>query len=132
MTLMNESVFPGEYASWSCEVQSTIPLQFMWYLDDQLVSNVTGSHMNVIASSSYTLNNVNYSDDNSNVRCSVAGSELIVNSSDVYLTGKLQYFLGQPNQFNMYSCANIFRIYVFCTPYVWYLYKIHVSVFPIV
>ena len=87
MGLMNTSVFPGEYASWSCEVQSTIPLRFMWYLDDQLVSNVTGSHMNVTASSSYTLNNVNYSNDNSNVRCSVAGSELVVNSSDVYLTG---------------------------------------------
>ena len=85
---MNTSAFPGEYASWICEVQSTIPLQFMWYLDDQLVSNVTGSHMNVIASSSYTLNNVNYTDDNSNVICSVAGSELIVNSSDVYLNGK--------------------------------------------
>ena len=87
MGLMNTSAFPGEYAYWSCEVQSTIALQFMWYLDDQLVSNVTGSHMNVIASSSYTLNNVNYSDDNSNVRCSVAGSELVVNSSDVYLNG---------------------------------------------
>ena len=85
---MNTSSFPGEYASWSCEVQSTIPLQFMWYLYDQLVLNVTGSHMNVTASSSYTLN-VNYSDDNSNVRCAVAGSELVVNSSDVYLTGKL-------------------------------------------
>ena len=87
MGLMNTSAFPGEYAFWSCEVQSTIPLQFMWYLDDQLVSYVTGSHMNVTASSSYTLNNVNYSDGNSNVRCSVAGSELIVNSSDIYLNG---------------------------------------------
>ena len=82
------SAFPGEYASWSCEVQSTIPLQFMWYIDNQLVSNVTGSHMNVTASSSYTLNNVNYSDDNSIVRCSVAGSKIIVNSSAVCLTGK--------------------------------------------
>ena len=88
MKLMNASVFPGQSASWSCEVQSTVSLQFKWYLDDQLVSNVTGSHMNVITSSSYTLNNVNYSDDNSNVRCSVVGSELVVNSSDVYLTGK--------------------------------------------
>ena len=91
MGLINISAFPGEYASWSCEIQSTIPLQFMWYLDDQLVSNVTGSHMNVITSSSYTLNNVNYSDNNSNVRCSVTGSELVVNSSNVYLNGKLQY-----------------------------------------
>ena len=88
MELMNTSVFPGQYASFMCEVPSTIPLQFTWYLNDQLVSNVTGSHMNVTASSSYTLNNVNYSDDNSNVRCSVAGSELVVNSSVVYLTGK--------------------------------------------
>ena len=85
---MSISVFPGHSASWSCEVPSTIPLQFTWYLNDQLVSNVTGSHMNVTASSSYTLNNVNYSDDNSNVRCSVTGSELAVNSSIVYLTGK--------------------------------------------
>ena len=91
MGLTNTSVFPGQSSSWSCEVQSSIHLQFMWYLDDQLVSNVTGSHMNVIASNSYTISNVNYSDDNSNVRCSVAGSELVVNSSDVYLTGKLQY-----------------------------------------
>ena len=91
MGLMNTSVFPGQSTSWMCEIQSTIPLQFMWYLDDQLVSNVTGSHMNVITSSSYTLNNVNYSDDNSNVRCSVAGSELVVNSSNFYFTGKLQY-----------------------------------------
>ena len=88
MGLINTSAFPGECVSWNCEVQSTIPLQFMWYLDDHLVSNVNGSHMNVIASSSYTLNNVNYSDDNSNVRCSVAGSELVVNSSDIYLNGK--------------------------------------------
>ena len=91
MGLMSTSLFPGQSASWSCEVQSTIPLQFIWYLDDQLVSNVTGSHMNVITSSSYTLNNVNYSDDNSNVRCSVAGSELVVNSSDAYLNGKMRY-----------------------------------------
>ena len=88
MGLMNASAFPGEFTSWSCEVQSTISLQFMWYLDDQLVSNVTGSHLNLIASSSYTLNNVNYSDDNSNVRCSVAGSKLVVNSSDVFFNGK--------------------------------------------
>ena len=88
MGLMSTSVFPGQLASWNCEVQSTIPLQFMWYLDDQLVSNVTGSHMNVTTSSSYTFNNVNYSDDNSNVSCSVASSELVVNSSDVYLNGK--------------------------------------------
>ena len=88
MGLMNTSVFPGQSASFMCEVPSTIPLQFTWYLNDQLVSNVTGSHMNVIASSSYTLNNVNYSDDNSSVRCSVAGSELVVNGSVVYLTGK--------------------------------------------
>ena len=91
MGLMSTSLFPGQSASWSCEVQSTIPLQFMWYLDDQLVSNVIGLNMNVITSSSYTLNNVNYSDDNSNVRCSVAGSELVVNSSDVYLNGNLRY-----------------------------------------
>ena len=88
MGLMNTSVFPGQFAFFMCEIPSTIPLQFTWYLNDQLVSNVTGSHMNVTASSSYTLNNVNYSDDNSNVRCSVAGSELAVNSSVVYLTGK--------------------------------------------
>ena len=98
MGLMNTSVFPGQFASWSCEVHSTTSLQFMWYLDDQLVSNITGSHMNVTASSSYTVNNVNYSDDSSNVRCSVAGSELVVNSSDVYLTGKLQYLCTYMNK----------------------------------
>ena len=95
MGLMNTSVYPGQSPSFMCEVPSTIPLQFTWYLNDQLVSNVTGSHMNVTASSSYTLNNVNYSDDNSNVRCSVAGSELVVNSSVAYLTGKLLWLTFQ-------------------------------------
>ena len=85
---MNTSAFPGQSSSWNCQVQSTIPLQFMWYLNGQLVSNTTGSHMDVTASSSYTLINVSYSDDGSNVRCSAAGSSLVVNSSDVYLTGK--------------------------------------------
>ena len=88
MGLMNTSVFPGQSASWNCQVQSTIPLQFMWYLNGQLVSSATRSHMDVTASSSYTLTNVSYSDDGSNVRCSAAGSSLVVNSSDVYLTGK--------------------------------------------
>ena len=45
--------------------------------------------MDVTASNSYTLNNVNYSDDGSNVRCSAAGGSLVVNSSDVSLIGKL-------------------------------------------
>ena len=88
MGLMNTSAFPGQLASWNCQVQSTIPLQFMWYLNGQLVSNTTGSHMDVTASNSYTITDVNYSDDGSNVRCSAAGSSLVVNSSDVYLTGK--------------------------------------------
>ena len=44
--------------------------------------------MDVTANSSFTLTNVSYSDDGSNVRCSAAGSILVVNSSDVYLTGK--------------------------------------------
>ena len=95
MRLMNISVYHGQSPSFMCEVPSTIPLQFTWYLNDQLVSNVTGSHMNVTASSLYTLNNVNYSDDNSNVRCSVAGSELVVNSSVAYLTGKLLWLTFQ-------------------------------------
>ena len=88
MGLTNASALPGQSASWNCQVQSTISLQFMWYLNGQLVSNTTGSHMDVTASSSYTLNNVNYSDDGSNVRCSAAGGSLVVNSSVVYLTGK--------------------------------------------
>ena len=88
MGLMNTSAFPGQFASWNCQVQSTIPLQFMWYLNGQLVLNTTGSHMDVTASSLYTLNNVNYSDDGSNVRCSAAGGSLVVNSSNVYITGK--------------------------------------------
>ena len=88
MGLANISAFPGEYASWICVVQSSIPLHFMWYLDDQLVSNVTGLHMNVTASSSYTLHNINYSDDNFNVRCSAIGSNLVINSISFYLTGK--------------------------------------------
>ena len=86
------SSFPGNSVSWSCEVQSTIPLQFMWYLNEQLILNVTGSHTNTtsIASSSYTLSNISYSDDTSSVRCSATGSTLMVNSNNVYLTGKSQ------------------------------------------
>ena len=92
MGLMNMSSFPGNSVSWSCEVQSTIPLQFMWYLNEQLILNVTGSHTNTtsIASSSYTLSNISYSDHTSSVRCSATGSTLMVNSNNVYLTGKSQ------------------------------------------
>ena len=92
MGLMNVSAYPGQNPSWSCEVQSTIPLEFTWYYNDELVSNssVSGSqsHMSDTASSSYTLPNVSYFDDGSMVRCSAAGSVLVVNSSVVYLTGK--------------------------------------------
>ena len=55
--------------------------------------------MDVTASSSYTLTNVSYSDDGSNVRCSAAGSSLLVNSSDVSLTGKSIWIS------YMYSCS---------------------------
>ena len=85
---MNVSAFPGQFVSWSCEVQSTIPLQFMWYLNEQPILNVTGSYTNMTSSSSYSLNNVSYFDHSSNIRCSATGNTLIVNSSDVYLTGK--------------------------------------------
>ena len=91
MRLTNASAFPGQFASWSCQVQSTIPLQFMWYLNRQLNFTTTGSHMNDTSSSSYMLNNVTYSDDGSNVRCSANASGLVVISNNVYLTGKLQY-----------------------------------------
>ena len=88
---MNTSVFPGHSASWMCEVQSKFSLQFTWYLNDVLVSNVATSHVGSIARSSYTLYNVNYTDNSSTVRCSGAGTSLVVNSSVVYLTGKLLY-----------------------------------------
>ena len=114
MGLMNTSAYPGQIASFMCEVPSTIPLQFTWYLNDQLVSNVTGSHMNVTASSSYTLNNVNYSDDNSNVRCSVAGSELVVNSSVVYLTGKSLWLMYLSDHFTKLSYMYAMYIYSHC------------------
>ena len=96
MGLLDESVFPGESASWSCKVPSTIPLQFSWYLHDVLISDFTDSHMDTTASSLYTLNNVSYSDDNSTVRCSAAGSSLMVNSSVVYLTGKPLWLILKP------------------------------------
>ena len=95
--LVDISVFPGDSASWMCEVQSTIPLQFTWYLNNVLVSNVTGSHMATTTSSMYTLYNVNYTDNSSStVRCSAAGSELVVNSSDVSLTGKSLWLIFKP------------------------------------
>ena len=85
---MNTSVFPGQSASWMCEIQSTIPLQFTWYLDDVLVSNFIESHINTTTSSTYALYNVNYTDNSSTVRCSAAGRRLMVNSSVFSLTGK--------------------------------------------
>ena len=88
MELMDTSVFPGQSASWMCEVQSTIPLQFTWYLNEQVNLTETGSHMNNTASSTYTLYNVNYTDNSSTVRCSAVGSSLVVNSSVVFLSGK--------------------------------------------
>ena len=97
MGLMNESVFPGEYASWSCQVPSTIPLQFTWYLNDSMISDtVPTSHMNDVANSTYTLNNVSYDNDGSTVRCSAAGNESVVNSSVVYLTGKSLWLIFKP------------------------------------
>ena len=88
MGLMNNSVFPGQAASWICEVVSTIPLQYIWYLNNQVNLIENGSHMNDSTSSTYTLYNVNYTDNNSAVRCSAAGSNLVVNSSVVSLIGK--------------------------------------------
>ena len=85
---MDTSVFPGQPATFMCEVQSTIPLQFTWYLNEQLNLPETESHMNTTASSMFTLYNVSYTDDNSTVRCSANGSSLTVNSDNVSLTGK--------------------------------------------
>ena len=88
MGLMDSSVFPGQSASWICEVPSTISLQFIWFLNNQVNLIETGSHMDTTANSTYTLNNVNYTDNSSTVRCSAGGGRLLVNSSVVYLTGK--------------------------------------------
>ena len=88
MGLIDTSVFPGQAASWLCEVQSTILLQFTWYLNEQEHLSETESYMDTTASSSYTLYNVNYTDNSSTMRCSAAGSSLVVNSSVMYLTGK--------------------------------------------
>ena len=95
---MDTSVFPGQSATFMCEVQSTIPLQFTWYLNDQVNLPETESHMNTTASSTYTLYNVIYTDNNSTVRCSAAGSRLTVNSSVVYLTGKSLWLAFRPLQ----------------------------------
>ena len=89
-------MFPGQPATFMCEVQSTIPLQFTWYLNDQVNLSETGSHINTTASSTFTLYNVNYADDNSTVRCSAAGSSLMVNSSMVSLTGKSLWLIVKP------------------------------------
>ena len=89
-------MFPGQSATFMCEVQSTIPLQFTWYLNDQVNLSETGSHINTTASSTFTLYNVNYTDDNSTVRCSAAGSSLMVNSSMVSLTGKSLWLIVKP------------------------------------
>ena len=106
--LMNVSAYPGQNPSWRCEVQSTIPVEFTWYLNDELVlnSSVGGSqtHMDNTASSSYTLPNVSYSDDASMVRCSAAGSVLVVSSSVVYLTGKSLWPSFRPRYKITYIC----------------------------
>ena len=99
MGLMNELVFPGQSASWSCQVPSTISLQFTWYLNDDLIndtSTISSSHMDNMASSTYTLNNVSYDDNSSTVRCSAAGDMLMVNSSVVSLTGKSLWLIFKP------------------------------------
>ena len=93
MELMDTSAFPGQSASWMCKVPSTISLQFTWYLNSQINLIETGSHMDTTASSLYTIYNVNYIDNSSTVRCSAAGSSLVVNSSVVYLTGKSLLFV---------------------------------------
>ena len=106
--LINVSAYPGQNPFWSCEVQSTIPLEFTWYYNDELVSNssVDGSqsHMDDTASSSYTLPNVSYSDNGSMVRCSAAGSVLVMNSSIVYLTGKLLWPSFRPRHKITFIC----------------------------
>ena len=99
MGLMNESVFPGQSASWGCQAPSIIPLQFTWYLNGALINDtsaISSSRMDNMASSTYTLNNVSYDDDSSTVRCSAAGSSLVVNSSVVYLTGKSLLLVFKP------------------------------------
>ena len=88
MELMDTSVFPGQPAIFMCEVSSTIPLQFTWYLNDQAYLSETGSLMNDTASGILILNNANYTDNNSTVRCSATGSSLTVNSSVVSLKSK--------------------------------------------
>ena len=85
---MDTSVFPGQPAIFMCEVPSTIPLQFTWYLNDQVYLTETGSHINDTASGILILNIVNYTDNSSTVRCLVNGSSLTVNSSVVSLKGK--------------------------------------------
>ena len=105
---MNVSAYPGQNPSWRCEVQSTIPLEFTWYYNDELVSisSVDGSqsHIDDTASSSYTLPNVSYSDNGSMVRCSAAGSVLVVNSSVVYLTGKSLWYSFRPRHKITFIC----------------------------
>ena len=96
--LMDTSVFPGQPATWMCEVQSTIPLTFTWYLDGQVNLTETVTPVTDTASSIYTLYNVNYIDNNSAVWCSAAGSELMVNSSVIFLTGKPLWLTFKPLQ----------------------------------
>ena len=108
MGLMNVSAYPGQNPSWRCEVQSTIPLEFTWYLNDVLVSNSSDggsqSHMDDTASSVYTLPNVSYSNNASMVRCSAANNTLVVNSSVVYLTGKSLWPSFRPSYNITYKC----------------------------
>ena len=113
MELVNVSAYLGQNPTWRCEVQSTIPLEFSWYYNDELVSNssVSGSqtHMDDTANSSYTLPNVSYSDNGSMVRCSAAGSVLVVNSSVVYLTSKLLWHSFRPRHKITFICITEVR-----------------------
>ena len=107
MGLMDMLVFPGESASWDCQVQSTTPLQFMWYRNGMLVQNTAGSLMGGnTTSSSYMLTNVSYDYNASNVTCSATGSVLTVNSSEAaYLTGKSLWLIFRAQKYAyVYFC----------------------------
>ena len=93
--LMNTSAYPGQDVVWMCSVQSTSMLTFMWFINGVMVSTEMGTLTGQTVNSSYTLENINYTDSNSVVMCRAAGSSVTVESTNVTLTGNASLAISQ-------------------------------------
>ena len=86
------SAYPGQDVMWMCSVQSSTVLNFTWFIDGVMVFNEMGTLTGQTVNSSYTLENINYTNSNSLVMCRTAGNSVTVNSDNVTLTGNASLF----------------------------------------